>query len=67
MTHRPELVVGKRVLDVGSGTGLVSMLVAHIQRDADSGSIVATDFNEIVLARLAENIERSASALVKCC
>jgi len=56
-----DLVVGKRVLDLGSGTGLVAMIAAHLQQQAGTGSTLATDHNDTVLDRLSENVKRSAS------
>ena len=60
---RADLVIGKRVLDLGAGTGLVSMLAAYLQHEAGAGTTTATDHNEAVLERLAENVERSTAVL----
>ena len=63
----PKLVTGKRVLELGSGAGLLSVLVRQLQLDshAEEGasSITSTDFDEGVLGRLRSNLALSTLRL----
>ena len=64
----PELVIGKRVLELGSGAGLLSVLVGQLQRgdshaEECASSITSTDFDEGVLGRLRSNLALSTLRL----
>lgn len=51
---------GARVLELGSGTGLLSVMVAAMQREANSGArLCATDLPSIVRGKLAKTFEHS--------
>lgn len=54
---QPELVQGKRVLELGSGAGMLSVLISKVQQD--DGSLNATDYDQAVLERLKANIASS--------
>ncbi|KAF8899222.1 hypothetical protein BD779DRAFT_1659128 [Infundibulicybe gibba] len=54
---RPELVQGKRVLELGSGAGFLGITVASLQTfSALNSSLWMTDVNGTVLQRCRENI-----------
>lgn len=51
---------GARVLELGSGTGLLSVMVAAVQRDASSGGrLCATDLSSIARGKLKKTFEHS--------
>lgn len=65
LCHRDELVQpGSRVLELGSGTGLVSMLMAYLMSDnaigedaKTAGSVYATDLPVVVASKLQPTID----------
>lgn len=63
----PEIVVGKRVLELGCGMGLLGAIVADQQLSFSTststcGSICLTDVDERVLSRCRENMEIPGNA-----
>ncbi|KAI0095225.1 putative methyltransferase-domain-containing protein [Irpex rosettiformis] len=53
----PELVRGKSILELGSGIGLLGLLLSALQvSDAKPGRIILTDVNPQVLSRCEENL-----------
>jgi predicted nicotinamide N-methyase len=58
---QPDMLAGKRILELGSGTGMLSILIAKIQQ-LRSGSLIATDHDEAVLCRLRANMACSKRA-----
>jgi hypothetical protein len=51
---------GARVLELGSGTGLLSVMIASLQREASSGGkSCATDLSSIVRGKLTKTFEHS--------
>lgn len=51
-----DLLLGKKVLELGCGAGLLSLLVYKLQQQrCTGGSIVATDLHEAVLDRVRWN------------
>lgn len=63
----PSLVAGKRVLEVGSGCGLLSVLCGQLQEkqevDRTRGHVWATDLHPEVISRLRENVYKSQWSL----
>ncbi|KAF4604780.1 hypothetical protein EYR40_003562 [Pleurotus pulmonarius] len=58
LTLNPGLVVGKRVLELGSGTGFLGIVIASIQVPSPSpGALWLTDVEESVLNRCRENVQ----------
>ncbi|ETN42555.1 uncharacterized protein HMPREF1541_01712 [Cyphellophora europaea CBS 101466] len=54
---QPELIRGKRVLELGAGTGFLSIFcAAYLQPE----TVTATDGHEDVLVSLEENVERNS-------
>lgn len=56
----PELVRGRRVLDVGSGSGLVAIAAAR----AGAASVVATDVDALAVAAVSLNAEANDVSVV---
>lgn len=56
--HDPGLVQGKSVLELGSGVGLLGIIIAAIQLDkfSKAGRIRLTDVNSHVLKRCVDNM-----------
>jgi predicted nicotinamide N-methyase len=52
LAARPELVLGKRVLELGSGTGLCGLAVALL----GARQVVLTDYNDPAMELLADNV-----------
>ncbi|KAI9141793.1 putative methyltransferase-domain-containing protein [Paraphysoderma sedebokerense] len=53
LLQHPESIRSKKILELGSGVGLVAMVCAHL----DAKSIIATDCDYRVLNRIRENVE----------
>ena len=56
-----------RVLELGAGTGLLSMVVAKLQRVCELGvhlDVVATDYHPAVLENLQENVAHNSGSCV---
>ncbi|CCM05316.1 uncharacterized protein FIBRA_07530 [Fibroporia radiculosa] len=56
---------GLRVLELGAGTGLVSLVLAKLlgtRADASGASVVATDFHPSILANLRNNVAANSSS-----
>lgn len=60
-----DLVADKQVLELGSGTGFLGIVIASLQRLYGSGEeaygCVLTDVNDQVLSRCAHNIKLPCS------
>ncbi|KAF7436348.1 hypothetical protein PC9H_003181 [Pleurotus ostreatus] len=56
LTLNPGLVIGKRVLELGSGTGFLGIVIAAIQ-GSSPGALWLTDVEESVLNRCRENVQ----------
>lgn len=58
LIEHPDIVQDKRLLELGSGVGLLGIVAAAIQwqQPVIQGSICLTDVNQEVLARCAENL-----------
>lgn len=65
LTNRPELVRNKVVLELGSGTGFVGMVVSRLQQlhctDMSSSGLWMTDVNEEVLVRCKFNVQMTCN------
>ncbi|RPD82244.1 hypothetical protein L226DRAFT_20556 [Lentinus tigrinus ALCF2SS1-7] len=58
LTH-PELIVARRVLELGCGVGFLGLIAASVQlegRDPENASLWLTDVNERVLQRCETNL-----------
>ncbi|GBG26194.1 Protein N-lysine methyltransferase METTL21A [Hondaea fermentalgiana] len=56
-TANPSLVRGKRILELGSGTGLCGITMARL----GAASVVLTDYNEASVELLQENIDLNSA------
>ncbi|TBU52299.1 hypothetical protein BD310DRAFT_998891 [Dichomitus squalens] len=56
MLSHPELVKGKRVLELGCGSGFLGVVTGSIHASADEPSLWLTDMNESVLQRCKVNM-----------
>lgn len=66
LMSNPDVVRGKRVLEIGAGCGLTGLVAARLQQQqrldkndstaADSASVTLTDFNPTVLQNLQRNV-----------
>ncbi|KAG5220959.1 Protein-lysine N-methyltransferase EFM [Salix suchowensis] len=56
LTLNPDLVIGKCVLELGSGTGFLGIVIAAIQ-GSSPGTLWLTDVKESVLNRCHENVQ----------
>jgi len=66
----PERVLGKRVLELGSGVGYLGLVIAAIQlntpnQEGPDSSIWLTDVNNIVLSRCRDNLNLPCNASSK--
>ena len=71
MSSLSELVISKRILELGSGVGLLGIIVATLQQlsktanaqlpDLSPGSLWLTDLNDEVLSRCRDNINLPCS------
>ena len=66
--HLTERVVGKRILELGSGVGYLGLVAAAIQLDTPAEgdpepSIWLTDVNSVVLSRCRDNLSLPCSTL----
>lgn len=59
MNQNPSLVEGKTLLELGSGVGLCSIACRYL----GAKSIIATDIDENVLARLKRNMENTSKTI----
>ncbi|KAI0068060.1 hypothetical protein BV25DRAFT_1875200 [Artomyces pyxidatus] len=65
----PDLVAGKKVLELGSGAGFLGLVMADIQTHCDGtaqSALQLTDFNEDVLNRCTENVQLPCNASSSC-
>ncbi|KAG8897133.1 hypothetical protein FRB99_008423, partial [Tulasnella sp. 403] len=60
----PEIVRGSRVLELGSGTGFLGVLIGQLQLKAGSvGTVLMTDCNTAVLDRCMSNVRLESNQL----
>lgn len=59
LEQRRELVAGRRVLELGAGTGFLSLVAAHLGAER----VLCTDGDPDVVALSAENVRANADAL----
>ncbi|KAF7302566.1 hypothetical protein HMN09_00891100 [Mycena chlorophos] len=75
LIRHPDLVRGKRILELGSGIGFLGCVVATLQcldHDYGAGTVWLSDVNETVLARCQDNVRlpcntSSSHPNVRCC
>jgi len=57
LLDRPELVRGRRVLDFGSGSGIVAIAAAR----AGASAVIATDIDPVACAAMALNVQHNVA------
>jgi len=57
LLDRPELVRGRRVLDFGSGSGIVAIAAAR----AGAAAVIATDIDPVACAAMALNVQHNVA------
>ncbi|KAF7302573.1 hypothetical protein HMN09_00891800 [Mycena chlorophos] len=73
LIRHPDLVRGKRILELGSGIGFLGAVVATLQvLNHEHGAVWLSDVNETVLARCQDNVRlpcntSSSHPNVRCC